>query len=147
MISIPKINISVRLEGDLSQQKQITSSYDASNTIREMFNPDTFNWQEEFVLICMNNSNKIMSYYPMSKGSMTGTLVDIRMLFTTALNSLATSIIVAHNHPSGKTQPSHADRDLTKKIKQAGEIMDIRLLDHLIITRDSYYSFADNGEL
>lgn len=147
MISVPKINIAVRIEGDINEQKQITSSRDASETIRQLFDPNTFNWQEEMLLICMNNSNKIMGYYPLSKGGMTSTIVDIRILFTTALNSLANSIIIAHNHPSGKIRPSQADRELTKKIKEAGQFMDIPLLDHLIITYDSYYSFADEGEL
>jgi DNA repair protein RadC len=76
---------------------------------------------------------------------MTGTVVDVRMLYTLALNCCATSIIVAHNHPSGKLQASDADKAITKKLKQAGEILDIKLLDHLILTDEGHLSFQDEG--
>ena len=83
----------------------------------------------------------------MSSGGITGTTVDLRMIFSAALKANATSIMIAHNHPSGNTRPSDADRYMTTKIRQAGELLDIKLMDHLIITSESYYSFIDDGAL
>ena len=104
-------------------------------------------WQEEFILICLNNSNQIIGYYSLSKGGMTGTIVDVRMLFNIALKTTCTGIILTHNHPSGKLQASEADKTLTSKIKQGCKVLDINLLDHIIITNESYYSFGDEGIL
>lgn len=102
---------------------------------------------EEFWVLYLNNSNKVKFKSPLSKGGITGTVVDIRLLFQTALEQKAVGIILTHNHPSGKVKPSDADIQITKKIKEAGRIMDIQLLDHLIITEYSYYSFADESIL
>lgn len=102
---------------------------------------------EEFWVLYLNNSNKVKYKAPLSKGGITGTVVDIRLLFQTALEQKAVGIILTHNHPSGKVKPSDADIQITKKIKEAGRIMDIQLLDHLIITEYSYYSFADESIL
>ncbi|MEK6506707.1 RadC family protein [Myroides sp. C4067] len=102
---------------------------------------------EEFWVLYLNNSNKVKYKAPLSKGGITGTVVDIRLLFQTALEQKAVRIILTHNHPSGKVKPSDADIQITKKIKEAGRIMDIQLLDHLIITEYSYYSFADESIL
>ena len=102
---------------------------------------------EEFWIIYLNNSNKVLSKSQLSKGGITGTLVDVRLVFKAALEMGAVSIILSHNHPSGALQPSEADKQITKKLKLAGESLDIRILDHLIITENHYYSFADEGIL
>jgi DNA repair protein RadC len=102
---------------------------------------------EEFWVIFLNNSNKLLDYQCISKGGLTGTVADKRMIFTKALNLKSTAIILAHNHPSGKNQPSSSDITLTKDIKKAGDLMDIKVLDHLIIAHDQYYSFADHSTL
>lgn len=102
---------------------------------------------EEFWIIYLNNSNKVISKSQLSKGGITGTLVDVRLVFKTALEMGAVSIILSHNHPSGALQPSEADKQITKKLKLAGESLDIRILDHLIVTENQYYSFADEGIL
>ena len=102
---------------------------------------------EEFWVLYLNNSNKVMATHQLSKGGFTATLVDIRLLYQKALKLSTVGIIVAHNHPSGKLQPSKSDIDLTKKIKQAGVTLDIKVLDHLIITEKTYFSFADQGIL
>lgn len=124
---------------------KITSSASAEVAFRQIFDADLINWREEFILLCLNNSNKVLGFYKVSSGGMTGTVADVRMIYTLAINALSTGIIVAHNHPSGTLEPSKADRDLTKTLARAGEILSIRLLDHIIITEESYYSFADNG--
>jgi DNA repair protein RadC len=96
----------------------------------------------------LNNSNKTKGVYQLSSGGITGTVVDIRILFAIILKSLSVAIIIAHNHPSGKLMPSEADKQLTEKIKKAAAFFDIKVLDHLIITPDgSFYSFSDNGLL
>jgi DNA repair protein RadC len=100
---------------------------------------------EEFWVLFLNNSNKILFKTQLSKGGMTGTVVDPRIVFKIALEQNATSIILTHNHPSGKLQASDADIQITKKIKLAGQQLDIPVLDHIIITERGYYSFVDEG--
>ena len=100
---------------------------------------------EEFWVLFLNNSNKILFKSQLSKGSMTGTMVDVRIVFKIAFEQNATAIILAHNHPSGKLQASDADIQITKKIKNAGQQLDIPVLDHIIVTETGYYSFADEG--
>jgi len=102
---------------------------------------------EEFWVIYMNNSNKVIQKNQLSKGGITGTFVDVRLALKNALEVGATGIILAHNHPSGTLKPSEADKQLTKKLKTAAESLDIKVLDHLIITEKAYFSFADENLL
>ncbi|MEO7976294.1 DNA repair protein RadC [Flavobacterium sp.] len=100
---------------------------------------------EEFWVLFLNNSNKVISKSQLSKGGISGTIVDVRLVFKMALENGATALILCHNHPSGTLQPSEADKQITKKLKLAGESLDVKVLDHLIITETKYYSFADEG--
>ena len=100
---------------------------------------------EEFWILYLNNSNKVISKAQMSVGGITGTLVDVRLVFKMALEKCATALILCHNHPSGTLIPSDADKQLTKKLKTAGDSLDIKVLDHLIVTERNYFSFADEG--
>lgn len=145
--NIPEIKISVSFDKILkkSELMKITSSRDAYEIFKRVFNADTFDWCEEVIMLCVNNSNKVVGFHKVSSGGMTGTVIDVRMIFTTALKSLATGIIIAHNHPSGTLIPSEADKAITKKIKEAGKFLDINVLDHLIITDENYFSFQDEG--
>ena len=102
---------------------------------------------EEFWVVFLNHRNKIIGKQKISAGGLTATVVDIRILFKHAIERLATSIILAHNHPSGTLKPSQADIQLTNKIKEAGKVLDVQLLDHLIIADTGYYSFVDEGRL
>ena len=102
---------------------------------------------EEFWIIFLNNSNKIIKSVQLSKGGLTATIVDVRMLFHNALDYLATAIILVHNHPSGSLVPSEEDKRITRKIDDAGKVLDIRLLDHVIVGQNGYLSFADEGML
>jgi DNA repair protein RadC len=102
---------------------------------------------EEFWVIYLNNSNKILFKEQLSKGGLTGTLVDVRLVFKKAVELYATAVILCHNHPSGKLQASNADKLITNKLKQAGATLDIKVLDHLIITENAYFSFADENIL
>jgi|TARA_B110000037_G_scaffold8373_1_gene8985 DNA repair protein RadC len=128
------------------EQALIKPTITSSKSVFEIMQPTIGNLQhEEFWVLLLNNSNVIINMTQLSKGGVTGTIVDIRMLFKRAMELLSVAIIVCHNHPSGKLSPSEADKNLTKKIKEAGNTLDIKLLDHLIITEKSYYSFADEG--
>lgn len=100
---------------------------------------------EEFWVLYLNNSNKVIYKSQLSKGGITGTVVDVRLIFKTALEHNATSVILCHNHPSGKLQASDADKEITKKLKLAGEQLDVKVLDHIIITENGYFSFQDEG--
>lgn len=102
---------------------------------------------EEFWVVFMNNANRILCMRSISSGGLSSTVVDIRLIFRIALEERATSIIAVHNHPAGSLKPSSDDINITQKIQEAGRIMNIRLLDHIIISSDSYYSFADEGDL
>ncbi|WP_416440131.1 DNA repair protein RadC [Leeuwenhoekiella sp. A16] len=100
---------------------------------------------EEFWIMYLNNSNKVIQKNQLSKGGITGTLVDVRLVLKKALELGATSLILAHNHPSGALKPSQADKALTKKLSLASQSLDIKVLDHLIVTENAYFSFADEG--
>lgn len=102
---------------------------------------------EEFWVIFLSGSNKVIRTGCISSGGIAGTMADVRMIFKEALNTNAVAIVLAHNHPSGNVNPSHSDETLTKKMVKAGHVMDIKVLDHLIITEHQYYSFADEGRL
>ena len=102
---------------------------------------------EEFWVVYLNNSNKVIQQTQLSKGGITGTLVDVRLLFKMVLQVGAVAIILVHNHPSGTLKASQADKQLTEKLKLAGQSLDIKVLDHVIVTQKAYFSFADNGIL
>lgn len=100
---------------------------------------------EEFWILFLNRSNRVINRMKLSQGGVSGTVTDVRMVMKKAIEYLASGIIVCHNHPSGNLNPSESDTKITTKIKDAGSLMDIQLLDHLIISGKDYYSFADNG--
>ena len=131
----------------LEEAKQFTQ-IKSSNDVFEHMQPligDLSN--EEFWVLLLNNSNKIIQKIQLSKGGLTATLVDIRLLFKQALEHFATAIILVHNHPSGQLKPSEADKNITRKIADAGNVLEIKLLDHIIVTEHEYFSFADDGIL
>ena len=144
---MPEIEISVVYKNNikLSELISIKNSKDIETALRPVFNQFTLNYQEEFILLCLNRANKILAFFRVSKGGLTGTVADPRVILTAALNCGATNLVLSHNHPSGNNKPSKADEELTQKIKQAAALLDINVLDHLIITDENYFSFADEG--
>lgn len=125
---------------------KIGNSKDTAELLFEDWDKDTIGIQEIFKVVLLNNSNKVKGIYQLSQGGITGTLIDLRILFAVILKSLTVAVILAHNHPSGKLKPSDADVKLTNKIKRASELFDIKVLDHLIFAPDGdYFSFSDNG--
>lgn len=123
------------------EKPSIKSSSDAFKILQLLLGELT---HEEFWVLFLNNSNKVVARQQLSKGGITSTMVDVRLLFKRALELASVGIIVAHNHPSGKLNPSNSDKRLTQKIKEASLLLDIKLLDHIIITQKDYFSFADN---
>lgn len=136
------LEIGRRRRGEESTKiEKITSSKDAFEILQPIMGELE---HEEFWILYLNNANKILQKSQLSKGGITGTLVDVRILMKQTLELGAVGLILAHNHPSGTLKPSNADKDVTQKIKRASESLDIKVLDHLIITQKDYYSFADN---
>lgn len=126
----------------------VKSKITSSQSVFELLQPIIGDLpHEEFWIVYLNNSNKVIQSSQLSRGGITGTLVDVRLVMKTAIQLNATGIILAHNHPSGTLNPSEADKQITKKLKTAGENLDIKILDHLIVTDKEYYSFADEGIL
>lgn len=131
-----------RREEEVIELKKITSSKAVFDIMQPLIGELL---HEEFWVLFLNNSNKVIYKTQISKGGITGTVVDIRIVFKLALEHNATSIILSHNHPSGKLQASEADIQITKKIKEAGKNLDIQVLDHIIVTEKAYFSFVDEG--
>jgi DNA repair protein RadC len=133
-----------RKDSVLPVKPGITSSSD----VIELMRPDLLDLpHEEFWIILLNRANRVLKKWKISSGGISGTVADPRLIFKIALDFYACSIILVHNHPSGAVKPSQADIALTKKLKQAGELMEIPVLDHLIYGENSYFSFADEGLL
>lgn len=133
-----------RREEDTVDLKQITSS----KAVFHIMQPIIGELQhEEFWIIYLNNANKVIYKTQLSKGGMTGTVVDVRIVFKTALEHNAVGMILVHNHPSGTLHASEADKQVTRQLKTAGQSLDIKVLDHVIITEKEHYSFADHGIL
>lgn len=143
---INEIKISYKQGLKSSKWQKINSSKSAAQLLFEHWDKDTIGIQESFKVVLLNNSNKVKGVYQLSQGGITATLIDLRILFAVVLKSLSVAIILTHNHPSGKLEPSDADQRLTNKIKEASKLFDIKVLDHLILVPNgNYYSFADNG--
>lgn len=130
-----------------SERPHITSSEAAYELAIKTWDPGKIEFFEQFKILLLNQSNKVMGVYEVSSGSTTGTRVDLRLLFSAALKANASGLIMIHNHPSGKTIPSRNDTLITRKIKEAGAMLNIDVVDHLIISPENYYSFADHGKL
>jgi DNA repair protein RadC len=146
--TISKVRLVIRIKIKVLERLQVICSKDAFDIFMENWDPDSIEHIEEFKLLLMNRSNSVLGILPVSKGEISGTVTHIRLIYQAAIKANASGIIVCHNHPSGNLNQSESDTKLTQKIKDAGNLMDIQLLDHLIIISDGcYYSFADNGLL
>ncbi len=141
--TLAEIEISYKPKYKASELPKVVTSADAYGYLKDVF--PSLDYREYFYILCLNRNNKVLGYCQISSGGLSGTIADVRIIMQTALKSNACSIILSHNHPSGNLIPSEADKDLTKKIREAGKFLDIPALDHLIITSESYFSFADEG--
>lgn len=141
----PKVKI--KFKKGKYKSAPLKSSTDVAEVFRLLFDKDTIGYTESAVALFVNISNEVIAWKLVSQGGIAGTVMDPRTIFVTALNVGATAFFVAHNHPSGKLKPSDADIRLTRQLSEGGQVLEIRLLDHIILTESSYYSFADNGQL
>ena len=137
--------IDITFKEEKLYDNQVRHSSDAYKFIKEVIF-DGMEIQEHFVVLYMNQANRITGYYKHSKGTINSTQVDIEIITAVAIKTLSKAMIISHNHPSGNTRPSEADRRMTRKLKEAAAFFDIKVLDHIICTAESYYSFADQGE-
>ena len=143
-MNISEISINYNPQIKVSELPKIESSKDAETYFRSIWSPK-IEYIEESYMLLLNRANKALGCVKISAGGTTGTVIDVKLIFHAALKSNAQILILAHNHPSGNLQPSKADIDLTGRVKEAGKLMEIPLLDHLIITAEGFYSMADEG--
>lgn len=144
---LAEVEISYKTKVKPSERVQIKTSKVAQEVLRGCYDAKTLEHSESFLMLVLNRANKVMGWFKVSQGGINSCLVDIRVIMQVAINSNASGIIISHNHPSGALHPSAEDINITKKIKEACRIMEISLLDHIIITEESYYSFGDEGTL
>jgi DNA repair protein RadC len=144
---VAEIQLTYRTDVKPSMRPKISGSRDAYNVLLANWDDSKIEFIEQFKAMLLNRANKVLGIFEVSSGSSTGTVADPKLIFAAALKANACGIILAHNHPSGNLNPSQADIDLTRKMKEGGKLLEIQLLDHLIMTLEGYYSFADEGSL
>lgn len=146
-LEVPELNVTYSRVSAREFKGLISSAEDVAGFLRSTFGADEIELQEQFVVLYLNQQNGIIGYYRHSKGAINATVADKRIVLGAALKCAAVGMVVAHNHPSGNLTPSKADEKLTQELRDAAKLMDIRLLDHLIITRRGHLSFAEEGLL
>jgi DNA repair protein RadC len=144
-VPVPKIQLSYSLKTKSSQLPKISCAQDAYNILLTNWNTSTLEFVEQFKVILLNRANKVIGVFKLSTGGTVGTIAEPKLVFASCILANASGLILAHNHPSGNLKPSQADIALTKKLREAGKILEIQVLDHLIVTSEGYYSFADEG--
>lgn len=146
-LHLEEVQLSYRNKVPASQRPQVCQPEDALSLFRSIWNTDEIELVESFKMLLLSNGNRALGVYHASQGGSVGTVVDIRMLLTVALRTNACKLLVAHNHPSGNLTPSQADIEMTERLKAGAKLLEITLLDHLILTSENYYSFANDGLL
>ena len=142
---VSEVELVYRSKISNDNRPRITDSRSAYNLFNEVWDKDKLELCEECNVLYMNRANYVVALYHVSLGGISGTVVDPRLILAAALKLNASGIILAHNHPSGSDKPSRADEELTTKMKFAANYHDIKMYDHIIVTKTGYYSFADNG--
>lgn len=145
MFCISEVQLSYTPKFKSSELPMITEAGDAYKILLEHWDLNTINLIEQFYVLLLSRSNKLLGIYEVSKGGFAGTVVDPKIIFIAALKGCASSIILAHNHPSGNLKPSQSDIAITKRLFEAGHLLDIPVVDHLIVSEDGYLSFAEEG--
>lgn len=142
--NVSEITLNYRSKVKISEAPKISGSYDAYKVLKTMWS-DQIEYVEEFVILLLNRANRVLGAVKISKGGISGTVADAKVIFQAALVASASNIILCHNHPSGNLKPSSADIRLTNNLVELGRKLELHVLDHLIITLDNYYSFVDSG--
>ena len=142
---VAEVELVYKTKVKASERPLIKTSKDCYETLLKVWDENRIEFQEEFKVLLLNRANRVTGVYEASSGGITGTVADPRLILAAAIKSLSVIIVLAHNHPSGNLKPSRADEELTLKIKEAAKYHDITVLDHIIVTNEGYYSFADEG--
>jgi DNA repair protein RadC len=142
---IQEVELIYKSKVKASLRPVVTSAKQAYEVLWQTWDKNKVELQEQFKVLLLNRGGKAVGIYELSTGGVAGTVADPRLIFMAALKANACSIILAHNHPSSNLKPSKADEELTRKIKEAGKFLEINVLDHIIVTEEGYYSFADEG--
>lgn len=141
--TVAEVELVYKSKVKAADRPYVRSTADAYTLLFNYWNKNKLELQEQFVIMLLNKNHQVLGICEISSGTTSRSIVDSKLVFSTALKAHASAIIVAHNHPSGELIPSEDDIYLTKKLKQAGELLDILIMDHIILTADDYYSFAD----
>jgi DNA repair protein RadC len=147
LYQVAEIELVYKTKVKVSERPQIKTSSDAYEVLKQSWDENKIEFVEQFKVMLLNRANKVLGIYEVSTGGISGTVADIRLIFAAAIKSNASSIVLAHNHPSSNTKPSEADIQLTRRIKEAGKLLNIKVIDHIIVTVENYFSFADEGEI
>lgn len=143
--TVQEISVSYKPTFKLSEMPKLISSKEVYDFLRTIWDEDTIQYSESFYVVHLNQGNRMIGVQRVSSGGLTGTVADPRIIFGTAVKIGTINMIIAHNHPSGNLKPSEADKEMTLKIKNGGKLFDMKLLDHLIISSEGYFSFNDEG--
>jgi DNA repair protein RadC len=141
-----EIKVAYSSKVKVSDRIKITSSACAAELLKSIWSDD-LEIREEFNILLLNRANHVLGWFNVSVGGTSATVIDPKLIFSVALKCNACGIILSHNHPSGNLNPSDADLNLTAKLQEGGKILEIQILDHIILTSESYYSFADEGKM
>lgn len=147
MHTVAEVQLIYKTNVKPSMRPKVSSSRSAYQVLVESWDQDRIEFVEQFKILLVNTANRVLGVCDICTGGVAATYVDIKLVMTAALKANATGVILAHNHPSGNLQPSNADKEITRKIVSAGQILEIRILDHIIVTTDGYFSFQDEGLL
>ena len=142
---VAEIQLTYRSNVKPSQRPKVNSSKDAFEIFRQSWDLDKIELMEQFKVMLLNRANKVIGIFDLSTGGVSGTVADPKLIFAAAIKSNATSIILAHNHPSGNLKPSESDINLTRKVKEGGKLLEIAVIDRIIVTTEGHFSFADEG--
>ena len=144
---VSEVELTYKNNVPYNQRQKISNSQGAYEILTNLFPENTMDYRETFIVLYLNRANQVLGYSVISQGGTSNTTVDIKMVIQTALLANASCIMLAHNHPSGNLHPSSDDNRVTNRIIEAARLFDITVLDHIIITNESYYSFTDNGNI
>ena len=147
LYQVDEVELTYRSKVKSSERPLISSSGDAYLILKQVWDSGKIDFVEEFKVLLLNRANRVIGVANISTGGVSGTVADPKIIYVAALKANSSSIIISHNHPSGQLKPSRSDEELTQKIKKAGSFLDILVLDHLILTNEAYFSFADEGLL
>ena len=144
-IQVSEVELVYKTKIKASERLQVCTSKEVYELLKRYWDENKIEFVEQFKILLLNRANKVLGIYKISTGGLVGTVADPKLIFIAALKVAASHIILAHNHPSGNLKPSIQDKQLTQKIKDGGKLLEIVVMDHLIISKDGYYSFADEG--